>query len=76
MELNFQGLSNGEKIKRIAAFRGLTNIKLGKEFNKRFGTKYSESAFNRKLRDNSISFSEMEQFGQILNFDVKLVLRD
>lgn len=76
MEINSKNLSNSEKIKIIATYRGFNLTTLGQEYNRRFGTKYTQNTFARKLRSDAISFSEMEQLGEILGFKVEITLED
>lgn len=64
----------GDKIKRVAAYRGYNLKTLGEEFNQRFGTKYVQQSFSKKINDGAIRYDELEQFGDILGFKVKLEL--
>lgn len=63
-----------EKLKRIAAYRGYNLKTLGEEFNRRFGTKYVQQSFSKKINSGAIRYDELEQFGDILGFKVKLEL--
>lgn len=72
MDLNQTTIA--EKIKRIAAHRGYTLKTLGEEFNRRFGTKYVQQSFSKKINAGAIRYDELEQFGQILGFKVEFVL--
>lgn len=76
MNLDFTNKSAPEQIKAIASYRGFNITQLSKEFNSRFGTKYTPDYFARKLRNNSISYDEMKKLGDILGFDVDIKLRD
>ncbi|MBQ6781794.1 MAG: hypothetical protein IJP62_11290 [Treponema sp.] len=61
-----------DQIKFWSKYRGYTLKTLGEEFNKRFGTKYVQQSFSRKINNESISYNELRQFGEILGFKVKL----
>lgn len=63
-----------EQIKRIAAYRGFTLKTLGEEFNRRYGTKYVQQSFSKKINNGAIRYDELKQFGEILGFKVKLEL--
>jgi len=63
-----------EQIKRIAAYRGYTLKTLGEEFNRRFGTKYVQQSFSKKINAGAVRYDELKQFGEILGFRVKLEL--
>lgn len=65
-----------EQIKRIAAYRGYTLKTLGEEFNRRYGTKYVQQSFSKKISAGAIRYDELKQFGEILGFKVKLELID
>ena len=65
-----------EQIKRIAGFRGYNMKTLCEEFNKKFGTKFVQQSFSRKLNGGAIRYDELKQFGEILGFKVKLELVD
>ena len=72
MDLNERSLA--EQIKFLATYRGYTLKTLGEEFNKRFGTKYVQQSFSRKINNCAINWEELKQFGEILGFKVKLEL--
>lgn len=76
MILDLNKSTIGEKIKIIAAYRGLNLKTVGEEFNKRQGTKYNATSFQRKIRNNSLSYDELTEIGDILGFDVDIKLRD
>lgn len=76
MEFNLKDLDIQEVIKRIAALRGYNITSLGNEFNQRYGTKYNQQSFSRKLRSGSITPEEMKKFGDFLNFDVIVRLKE
>ena len=65
-----------EKLKGIAAYRGYNMKNLCKEFNQRFGTNFVQQSFSRKLNGGAIRYDELEQFGEILGFKIKLELID
>ena len=76
MEFDLKDLSIQEVIKRIAAVRGYNITSLGNEFNRRYGTNYNQQSFSRKLRSGSITAEEMKKFGDTLNFDVIIRIRE
>ena len=76
MNINFEERSIAEQIKFLATYRGYTLKTLGEEFNSRFGTKYVQQSFSRKINNGAISWEELKQFGDILGFKVKLELVD
>ena len=63
-----------EQLKRIAAYRGYNMKTLGEEFNRRFGKKYVQQSFSKKINTGAIRYDELKQFGDILGFKVKLEL--
>lgn len=63
-----------EQIKRIAAYRGYTLKTLGEEFNRRYGTKYVQQSFSKKISAGAIRYDELKRFGEILGFKVELKL--
>jgi len=69
-------LTIGELIMRFAKLRGYTQKALRDEFNKRYGTKYNQPSFSRKLVCGAIRYDELKQLGDILGFDVILKSRD
>lgn len=72
--VNLEQTTIAEQIKRIAAYRGYTLKTLGEEFNRRFGTKYVQQSFSKKINNGAIRYDELKQFGEILGFKVKLEL--
>lgn len=76
MNVNLEQRSLAEQIKFLAAYRGYTLKTLGEEFNRRFGTRYVQQSFSRKINSNAISWDELKQFGDILGFKAKLELAD
>lgn len=76
MAIDLEEVTIAEKLKRIAAYRGYSMTKLGNEFNRRYGTKYNQQSFSRKLGNGTISCDELKKFGEILGFDIKLELRE
>ena len=72
MAIDTDQRSIAEQIKFWASYRGYTLKTLGEEFNKRFGTKYVQQSFSRKINNRAISYDELRQFGEILKFKVKL----
>lgn len=60
-----------ERIKFFAARRGYTMKTLCEEFNQRFGTKYAQPSFSRKINNQAVSWSELKQFGELLGFKIK-----
>lgn len=74
MEVNLEERSLAEQIKFLAAYRGYTLKTLGEEFNRKYGTKYVQQSFSRKIINQAISWNELKQFGEILRFKVKLEL--
>lgn len=74
MNVDLEGRSLAEQIKFLATYRGYTLKTLGEEFNQRFGTKYVQQSFSRKINNNAISWEELKEFGEILGFKVKLEL--
>ena len=76
MQVNLEERSIAEQIKFLATYRGYTIKTLGEEFNRRFGTKYVQQSFSRKINNHAISYDELKKFGEILGFKVKLELLD
>lgn len=74
-EINTE-LSIGELIMRYAKLRGLSQAALREEYNQKFGTEYNQPAFSRKLIRGAIRWDELNHFGEILGFKVKLVSTD
>lgn len=74
MQVDLEERSIAEQIKFLATYRGYTLKTLGEEFNKRFGTKYVQQSFSRKINNRAISWDELKQFGDILGFKIKLEL--
>ena len=69
-------LSIGELIMRYAKSHGFSQTALREEYNRRFGTKYIQPSFSRKLTRGIISWEELNHFGEILGFKVELVSTD
>ncbi|MBQ3444927.1 MAG: hypothetical protein IJG33_16970 [Selenomonadaceae bacterium] len=65
-----------EQIKAAADYRGFTMKKLGEEYNRRFGTKFIQQSFSRKINKGTLSWEELKRLGQILGFKPKLELVD
>lgn len=76
MNVNLTERPISEQIKFLATYRGYNLKTLGEEFNRRFGTKYVQQSFSRKINNGAIDYKELKQFGEILGFDVELKLRD
>ena len=74
--LNLEQTTIADRIKRIAAYRGYTLKTLGEEFNRRFGKNYVQQSFSKKINSGAIRYDELEQFGDILGFKVKLELSE
>ena len=74
-EINTE-LTVGELIMRFAKLRGYTQKTLREEFNKRYGTEYNQPTFSRKLIRGALRYDELKKFGDILNFEVKLVSKE
>lgn len=76
MNVNLDERPLAEQIKFLAAYRGYTLKTLGEEFNRRYGTKYVQQSFSRKINNGAIGWDELKQFGGILGFKVKLELSE
>lgn len=76
MKLNLDDRPLAEQIKFLATYRGYTPKTLREEYNKRFGTKYVQQSFSRKINTGAISWAELKQFGEILGFQAKIELVD
>jgi len=76
MELNSEGMTLTEKIKRIAAFRGYNITKLGQKFNEHCGTNYNQQSFSRKMLNGAITLDELQAFADILNFQIVFDIKD
>lgn len=74
--INLEQTTIADQLKRIAAYRGYTLKTLGEEFNRRFGTRYVQQSFSKKINAGAIRYDELKQFGDILGFKVKLELVD
>lgn len=74
--MNLEQTTIAEQLKRIAAYRGYNLKTLGEEFNRRFGKKYVQQSFSKKINTGAIRYDELKQFGEILGFKVKLELDD
>lgn len=76
MNVNLEGRPISEQLKFLATYRGYNLKALGEEFNRRFGTKYVQQSFSRKINNGAIDYEDLKRFGDILGFDVELKLRD
>lgn len=76
MNVNLEERPISEQLKFLATYRGYTLKTLGEEFNRRFGTKYVQQSFSRKINNSALNWDELKQFGDILGFKVKLELVD
>ena len=76
MNVNLEERPIAEQKKFLASYRGYTLKTLGEEFNRRFGTKYVQQSFSRKINNNAINWEELKQFGEILGFKAKLELAE
>ena len=76
MNVNLEERPIAEQIKFLATYRGYTLKTLGEEFNRRFGTKYVQQSFSRKINNRAFNWDELKQFGDILGFKVRLELVD
>ena len=47
---------------------------LGKEYNKRYWTNYTQQSFSFKLISGAVRYDELKKIGEILGFKVKIVL--
>ena len=74
--LNVGNATIRDQLKRISAFRGMTLNEFRNEYNKQSGKEYSQQSFSQKLNNGAIRWDELQQMGEILGFDVKLMLRD
>ena len=74
MNVNLEGRPLSEQIKFLATYRGYTLKTLGEEFNRRYGTKYVQQSFSRKINSEAINWDDLNRFGEILGFKVKLEL--
>ena len=74
--VNLEQTTIAEQLKRIAAYRGYTLKTLGEEFNRRFGKRYVQQSFSKKINAGAIRYDELKQFGDILGFKVELELVD
>ena len=74
--MDLQHTTIQEQLKRIAAYRGLSQTELGEEFNKRQGTNYNQQSFSRKLKNGVINWGELQTLGAILHFEVEIKLLD
>ena len=72
--LDLEKTTIADQLKRIAAYRGYNVKTLGEEFNRRYGTKYVQQSFSKKINAGAIRYDELEKFGDILGFKVKLEL--
>ena len=76
MNVNLEERPLSDQIKFLATYRGYTLKTLGEEFNRRFGTKYVQQSFSRKINNNAIDWQELKQFGELLGFKVKLEISE
>lgn len=75
--MNIEERTIGEQIKQLAGLRGYSLKGLREEYNKLYNTSYSDSTFSRKLKkDEVIPYGDLQKFGKILGFKVKLELID
>lgn len=74
MNVNLEDRPISEQIKFLATYRGYNIKTLGEEFNRRFGTKYVQQSFSRKIKIGAIDYDDLKKFGDILGFKVKLEL--
>lgn len=65
-----------EQIKAAANYRGYTIKKLGEEYNRRFGTKFIQQSFSRKINKDAFSWKELKQLGEILGFELEIKFID
>ena len=76
MDINLAERSISEQLKFLANYRGYSMKSLGEEFNRRFGTRYVQQSFSRKINNKNFTWDELKQFGEILGFKVKLEIVD
>ena len=74
--VDFERATVGEILKRVAAYRGYTMKELAVKFNQKFGTKYTPQTFSKKLINGAVRYDELQQFGELLDFQVKIILND
>lgn len=74
MNINLDGRPLAEQIKILTTYRGYTMNTLREEFNRRYGTKYVQQSFSRKINNEAIDWEDLNRFGAILGFKVKLEL--
>lgn len=76
MNVNLEERPLAEQIKFATTYRGYTLKTLGEEFNRRYGTKYVQQSFSRKINNEAIDWGDLKRFGEILGFKVKLEFID
>ena len=74
MNVDLEERTIAEQLKFLATYRGYTMKALCEEFNKRYGTKFVQQSFSKKLITGAVRWDELKQFGEILGFKVKLEL--
>ena len=72
--MDFEKTPLQEQIKRIANYRGLNMNQLREAYNEKFGTNYIQQSFSKKINRGAIRLDELEQFADLLGFNVKLEL--
>lgn len=76
MDFNLEDRPIGEQIKFIAKFKGYSLKELAEQLNSKFGTKYVQQSISRKISNNTFTYEDLKQFGDILGFTVELKLVD
>ncbi len=74
MKMDLDTCPLSQQIKFLAKNRGYTLKTLCEEYNRRFGTKYVQQSFSRKINNGAVNYEELKQFGEILKFKVRLDL--
>ena len=74
MNMDLEERTISEQLKFLAAYRGYTMKALCDEFNKRYGTKFVQQSFSKKLITGAVRQNELKKFGENLGFKVKLEL--
>ena len=74
MKLDLDTCPLSEQIKFLAKNRGYTLKTLCEEYNRRYGTKYVQQSFSRKINNGAVNYEELKRFGDILKFTVRLDL--
>ena len=70
--MEMENVSLPVQIKTIIQYRDLSIGDVRTEYNKKFGTNFSQQSFSRKINDGAFKFEELQKLGEILNFKVKL----